>query len=110
MTTSRLRTSVLAPLSLAAGLSMAACGGGPTSLEPGGASGAEASGSTAASGTTSASGASGSGSSGTAAPPVGASDFESAPAPGLNAGALGVGGGVAETNGAGAATAPAAST
>jgi hypothetical protein len=105
MTTSRLRTSLLVPLSLVAGLSMAACGG-PVSLQPGASSGVEASGgSTSASGTTSGTA---SGSSGTAAPPVGASDFESAPAPGLGAGALGVGGGVAETNGAGAATAPTA--
>ena len=90
---------------LLAGLAVGACGGGPVSLAPGGSSGVEASGSTVGSGTASGTA---SGSSGTTAPPLGASDFESAPAPGLNAGGVGLTAGTAESNGAGAATAPTA--
>jgi hypothetical protein len=68
-------------LSLVATLALQACGGA-SGASPAGSSGTEASGST----------------SGAVAPPVGASDFESAPAPGLNAGSLAAGGAVPEAN------------
>ncbi len=95
MTTSRLRALFLLPLTIVAGLVLQACGG-PAGLQPVASSGTEASGSTAGSGTSSGTA---SGSSGTAAPPLGASDFESAPAPGLGGGGVGLATGAGESNG-----------
>jgi hypothetical protein len=108
MSTSRLRASLLLLGTFATAFALQACGG-PTSAALGSSSGSAGSGTSAGTGTASGTESGTVSGSGT---PVGASDFESAPAPGLNAGSLtaGVGGAVANSAGTAAPQTSATST